>query len=304
MASGIAEQRQQNSVIRRHGCHELSYALLIRAISVIPLTSTIGYQNNTHVVLHLIDGNPDMGRKVFQPEIKAVADELSRRVVDVFKLYLSLMRPDTGAPSARAGSELWNYKSAQIAYRDLHPLDLIFNGEKLSMVSIPQKEQDVVALFHELLGHGLLKGYRVHSTSEHERYDSVIRVAYSKDDTYSANRLLGVDQQEMSTGEGEPKVLEYKVDLDGLIADFENEKKYVKDVDLLVCWTMGDDYKDSYHLASYLWGEQGAARSFYGATHALYRERERILEIICLKDLINYYKDPIAVAGEQKVKYG
>ena len=32
MASGIAEQRQQNPDIRRHGCHELSYALLIRAI--------------------------------------------------------------------------------------------------------------------------------------------------------------------------------------------------------------------------------------------------------------------------------
>jgi hypothetical protein len=272
--------------------------------SVIPLTSTIGYQNNTHIVLHLIDGNPDMGRKVFQPEIKAVADELSRRVVDVFKSYLSLMRPDTGAPSARAGSELWNYKTAQISYREKNPLDFTFDSRKLSIVSVPQKEQDVVALFHELLGIGLLRGYRVHSTSEHERYDSVVRVAYEPGDRYAEENYLGVDQHELAGGEGEPKIIEYKVDLDGLIADFENEKKFVKDVDLLVCWTMGDDYKDSFTLTSYLWGEQGAATAFFGATHSLYRERERVLEIICLRDLLKFVQDPIALSGEQKVKYG
>jgi hypothetical protein len=65
-------------------------------LMVIPLTSTIGYQANTHILVHLTDGNPDMGRKVFQPETKALGDELARRVVDVFKRYLSLMREDTG----------------------------------------------------------------------------------------------------------------------------------------------------------------------------------------------------------------
>ncbi len=32
-------------------------------LSIIPLTSTIGYQANSHVVVHFTDGNPDMGRR-------------------------------------------------------------------------------------------------------------------------------------------------------------------------------------------------------------------------------------------------
>ncbi len=37
-------------------------------LSVIPLTSAIGYQANSHIIVHFTDGNPDMGRKVFQPD--------------------------------------------------------------------------------------------------------------------------------------------------------------------------------------------------------------------------------------------
>ncbi len=33
---------------------------------VIPLTSTIGYQANAHIIVHFTEGNPDMGRKVFR----------------------------------------------------------------------------------------------------------------------------------------------------------------------------------------------------------------------------------------------
>jgi hypothetical protein len=270
---------------------------------VIPLTSTIGYQNNTHVVLHLIDGNPDMGRKVFQPEIKAVADELSRRVVDVFKGYLALMREDTGAPGTRASNELFQFKVSQLDYRKENSLDLTVEGKTLAMKSVPQKEQDVIALFHEMLGATLLKGYNILATSEHERYDCIFLTDFKEGHSWTREQLLGVSDLEIGHGESEPKVLEYKVDLDGLIADIENEKKFPKDVDLLVCWTMGNTYKDSFSIKSYLWDEEGSVRSFYGATHAMYKERERILEIICLQDLIRYLKDPVAVSGEQKVKY-
>lgn len=270
---------------------------------VIPLTSTIGYQNNTHIVLHLIDGNPDMGRKVFQPEIKAVADELSRRVVDVFKGYLSLMREDTGAPSGKASNALFAYKMAQIQYQTSNPLDFNAKGQRVALSSIPQKEQDVIALFHELLGAQLVRGYEVLATSEHERYDSIIRTNYTAEENYSKNELLGVNETEIGLGQSDPKVLEYKVDLDGLVADIESEKKFIKDVDLLVCWSMGTVYKDSFAVTSFLWDQEGSRRAFFGTTHALWREREKVLEIICLQDLLRYILDPQAVSGEQKVRF-
>lgn len=270
---------------------------------VIPLTSTIGYQNNTHIVLHLVDGNPDMGRKVFQPEIKAVADELSRRVVDVFKGYLALMCEDTGTPGTKASGELWNFKIKQIEYRKAHALEFSIDGRKIALKSMPQQEKDVVALFHELLGAELIRGYKILSTNEHERYDCIFFTDFNPTDKWSRDLLLGVSKSEAGFGESEPKVLEYKMDLDGLIADFESEKKYPKDVDLLICWSMGNDYRDSFTMTSFLYDEEGSIRYFFGATHALYKEREKVLEIICLSDLINYCRDPEAVSGEQKVKF-
>jgi hypothetical protein len=119
--------------------------------TVIPLTSTIGYQNNTHIVLHLIDGNPDMGRKVFQPEIKAVADELSRRVVDIFKSYLSLMREDTGAPGGRAGNELFNYKLTQLQYQTQNPLDFSFDGQFIKSRRVIRSLSFVMKILADLM---------------------------------------------------------------------------------------------------------------------------------------------------------
>ena len=116
---------------------------------VIPLTSTIGYQNNAHILIHLTDGNPDMGRKVFQPEIKLLAEELSRRVVDVFKRYLRLMREDTGAPMSGESDDLWHWQQRQVAYRTQHPFQLVVGDRNATLLSIPQSEQDVIGLFHE-----------------------------------------------------------------------------------------------------------------------------------------------------------
>ncbi len=158
-----------NAVLLRGGLQLASDFMPQGDLMVIPLTSTIGYQANTHIVVHLTDGNPDMGRKVFQPEIKALAEEMSRRIVDILKRYLSLMREDTGAPSVNVARELREYEKLKEKHRDEHPLSYKHGENKLSLLSLPQKEQDVVALFHELLGMGILRGYGIFSTSENEK---------------------------------------------------------------------------------------------------------------------------------------
>ena len=80
---------------------------------VIPLTSTIGYQANAHVIVHLTEGNPDMGRKVFQPELKRMAEKLAVRTVAVFKRHLQHRRPDAGPPSISASKALHEWKKSQ-----------------------------------------------------------------------------------------------------------------------------------------------------------------------------------------------
>ena len=127
-------------------------------LSIIPLTSTIGYQANTHVIVHFTDGSPDMGRKVFQPELTELAEILSVRCVNVFKRYLQHLKPDTGSVAVTPDKDLYDWKKAQETYRDKSPLSVAIDEKAIALLSRPQQEQDVIALYHELLGMDVLRG--------------------------------------------------------------------------------------------------------------------------------------------------
>jgi hypothetical protein len=294
---------RQNAPLLRGGMQLATDFMPQGELSVIPLTSTIGYQNNTHLVIHLTDGNPDMGRKVFQPEIKALCDELSRRAVDIFKQYLSLMREDTGAPTMSSARDLHDFKRMQEAYRTNNPIALRYGDKKLSIVSTPQSEQDVIALFHELTGMGVIKGYQFLSTSESERYDCIFLTNYSAEDCiYNSENLLGASPNS-DRRESIPYVLEYKFDSDALVDDIHKEKKFIADIDLLVCWSFGRKIQEEFNISPYLVGDEGSVRQFFGATHAMYQGREKRFEAICLEELIRFLEDPDAERARQKQRY-
>ena len=44
---------------------------------IIPLKRFTGYQRNTHILVHFTNGNPDLGRKTFQPELRELAEIIS-----------------------------------------------------------------------------------------------------------------------------------------------------------------------------------------------------------------------------------
>jgi Histidine kinase-, DNA gyrase B-, and HSP90-like ATPase len=166
-------------------------------LSVIPLTSAIGYQNNTHVIVHFNEGSPDMGRKVFQPELTQLAESLAVRAVTIFRRYLGYLRPDSGAPTITPDRELYEWKKDQEKFRDDHPLSMEINSHPISLLSYPRQEQDVVGLFHELIGAGVLRGFRFFGTSSSDRYDSVFMMDYSPDDSIYfqvSNNKLGIDR--------------------------------------------------------------------------------------------------------------
>jgi hypothetical protein len=274
-------------------------------LNVIPLTSTIGYQANTHMVIHFVDGNPDMGRKVFQPEIKALAEKISRQAVNVFKRYLYLMREDTGAPPVAESTDLWEWFMEQEAHRKANPFEFVAGNLSCAYASVPQCEQDVIAVFHELIGMNFIKGIHFLATTGVLKYDSCFKTHYP-DRSYLYRRPgmpLGVSDRSIIGKESRPYVLEYKFSLDGLITDVEKEEKHIKDIELVVCWAIGTEYQERYRVTSLLVGDEGAGRSVYGSTHALYQEREKRFEIICLRDLFEYLRDPDPVLARHKEQF-
>lgn len=274
-------------------------------LMVIPLTSSIGYQANTHVIVHLVDGNPDMGRKAFQPEIKSLAEDLARQVVNIFKRYLYLMRADTGAANVVNVTDTYHWLEEKKKHRADNPLEFSFGGRTLAYASTPASEQDLVALFHELVGMGVIRGIRFLSTSEQDRYDGCYIAQYT-DQSIAFNKLdcpLGVDSRIIHNRESKPFVLEYKFDLDGLIADFARETKYQNEINAVVCWKIGSNYDEQFIVRSYMLGEEGTQRQFFGATHSIWHEKMKLADVVCVSDLIRSFSEPEVIIAEHQTRF-
>lgn len=293
-----------------HGGLQMASDYMVQGdLSIIPLTSTIGYQANSHVVVHFTDGSPDMGRKVFQPELTDLAETIAVRCVTIFKRYLQHLKPDTGAVAVAPDKELHEWKKRQEEYRDKNSIVLKSESGYLSMLSKPQQEQDVIALFHELVGLSVIKGYQFFATSQNERYDSLYQLSYNDEDHFrfsKENRPLGVDNGLVFPFQSEPRVLEYKYDLDALIRDFSSETKYPKHVNLVVCWSAEKQWREKYFLNSLLVGDEGGARLAFGATHQAFPDSggsQPDFEVVILEDLLNFLINPVEEQARQRSKY-
>jgi len=278
-------------------------------LSVIPLTSAIGYQANSHAIVHFHDGNPDMGRKTFQPELKELADKLAVRAVTVSRRFLSHLKPDTGNSSSSPKKALYEWKKAQELFRDTNSISFAHQARSISLVSTPQQEQDVVALYHELVGLELIKGLKFFATSSHDTYDSLFFCDYDDRETFVFNKhsnVLGVAEQYASSHSSEPKVLEYKYDFDALVDDFSSEVKFEDQIDLVVCWKIGQKFKSKFFLNSFLVGDEGNAREIFGSTHLAYREGSQtaLFEVLVLSDLLSFLQNPEMEAARQRTFYG
>jgi hypothetical protein len=307
-----AQYQSENLKIRRaplllRGGMQIASDYMVQGdLNVIPLTSTIGYQANTHVVIHFVDGNPDMGRKVFQPEIKALAEKISVQCVNIFKRHLQHMREDTGASSIADSGELWDWLNRQMSRKVTDPLAISINDVPCAYVSTPQSEQDVIALFHELIGMGLIKGLKFLATSGIFKYDACFQTSYLNPTLADNHELvpLGVNPNLVGASrESRPWVLEYKFDFDAFVTDLEKDNKHLGEVNVVVCWTLGSAFKERFRLSSYLVGDEGASRQYFGSTHALWQDREKRLEVYCLSDLIAFIADAEAVIARHRVDY-
>jgi hypothetical protein len=249
-----------------------------------------------------------MGRKAFQPELEDIARRISVQCVNIFKRYLIYLKPDSGAVAVTPDRELHEWKKTQEAYRDKHALSFKSEKGQVALISAPQQEQDVIPLFHELVGLAVIRGLEFLATSQSDRYDSLYFLNYPNEDRIKfakGSNPLGVRSGLTLPYHSEPRVLEYKYDLDALIRDFSSEIKYPKHIALVVCWRATKQYKERYFLNSLLMADEGATRLTFGATHQAFPagSNQPEFEVLILEDLLKYLQSPTEEEARQRLKY-
>lgn len=269
----------------------------------IPLTNNIGFQQITHVVVHFQNAEPDLGRKGFQPEHTALAETLSRAGVTAFRKFFDrLLRKNTGAPALMQQMKLNQWIEEQKQHEVKFPLLISGKGLfapqfELPIRSAPVVEQDVVALFNQMLSSGLIRGIQLLSSSQFNQYDGLFR--FRMDPPFdlfirSSQNPLGVDAQQFAgvdnTLESPVAVLEYKHNLDALVEELDNGTKKADEIKLAICWQLGEKWRSHFGILSYLDNENLHHRQFHGITHHLSHAVSGLsaFSVVVLADLIAY----------------
>lgn len=287
----------------------------------VPLNRNIGRQNQISVVVHFNNCSPDMGRKGFQSEVVELSKSISKKIIEdvVEKKFKDFLKKNSGvAPDLKRQLRVSEWKDEFKKHETEFPLELISENffhptKRISISSIPTREQDVIALFNQLIAGGVIRGVNIMSTNEMFVYDGMYRAKFTpprENHIFNADKNpLGVmkecyDGYENFTSE--PKILEYKFSLDGLIENFEDGTKNSNDIDLVIAWESGKDYEGSYDIISYLNEDNLSQRSYHGLTHRMIHKTSGQIEIevVLLKELIEYLNDREGTILLQEEKYG
>jgi hypothetical protein len=285
----------------------------------IPLTRNIGRQNQIHFLVHFENYSPDLGRKGFHRELVDFAKSVSRKITDsVLSKVRARLKPNTGvAPDLLREQMIAKWKEEMLEHEVAAPLTLasphfFLPVQRIAITSAPTREQDVIALFNQLVAGGVIRGIRVLATNERSTYDGLFRVSFdlpSEQYTHdSAANPLGLSQQCVDQLKGivsVPKVLEYKYSLNGLVEDLDAGDKNLKDIDLCVVWETGEDYVGRFGITSVLVPENIDQRQYHGITHVLTDAESgaRVMDLIVLSELIKCLNDVPAGVAEQHAKY-
>jgi hypothetical protein len=286
---------------------------------LVPLTRNIGRQHQLHFLIHFNDYTPDLGRKGFHRELTDFAKSVSRKITESsLAKFRNRLKANTGvSPDLIREMEISDWKKDMLAHEAAAPLLLrnehfFHPTERVSITSVPTREQDVIALFHQLVAGGVIRGLVVMSTNERFTYDGLFKISFEmKPEIYAYDadkNPLGVPLETANALRGkitEPRVLEYKFCLDGLVEDFDGQEKNIKDVDLCVAWSTGELYRERYGMTSLLLPENADQRQFHGVTHLLtdLDAGAKLCNLIVLSELVAYLNNPIETAEEQRQKY-
>lgn len=152
----------------------------------------------------------------------------------------------------------------------------------LSIVKEPiaGKEQEVIALFYELIGQKYFTEFKTYALSSFDIYDGRVMIRFPIQDEFTTPTI----------DEHVPRI-EFKVHVSDLISDFEEGKKRASDLALVVAWVQ--DYQNT-HQDYEVIEITGTSLEDYGLQHVSQclhqRSSGNLVQILVLRDVINGIK--------------
>ena len=249
------------------------------------------FSRNVLVVVHFDNAHPDQGRKTVQEEVLETAKSAANRAVQYLANQRSFLRAIGETPSAQQREVELNKQDWEFNVRRHHehsPLHI----PPVTYESEPLTEQDVIGLFHQLCALGVFPGIHVLATSQSQTYDSLVffRCAIDEKGLRASEHNLGLAPSvlgDSDTFRTRNLTLEYKNNIDSLVADIddENRPKQYQHIDICVCWGTVQESFDGYELKP-VDATNFDQRRYPGTTHLLQRDGEaHSIEVIMLSTL-------------------
>lgn len=192
-----------------------------------PTTGYAGYWPNFYIVLEDDSIVFDLGRKFVPGRTKGLLREIAKQL---FSDVIPFARYISSDPPVKSTSQtIQQYQKNQVfetLKKEIPDLGL----SSLHYLKHPDgQEAAVVALFNELVGQNMLKGYYTLITGYKQTYDmwGIYRIDSS---------LVGKNYREYAnSGIVElPIVVEFKYMADAILDDFQDDLKYFTDIDLIL----------------------------------------------------------------------
>lgn len=199
-----------------------------------PSTGSGGYWNGLFVLINADYLQFDMGRKslggnrtkgLFQEAAKDAFTELSKKYLP----YVS--KEDAGTPAIPEG---FTKKKKEILDRLNKLPDLELPG--ISYIKYPDnQEAAVAAIFHEMVGAGIIKGYCGLGWSYAAQYDMVAKYRGPIEDLVGKKILKSAIEAYGNTLD-EDLIIEFKYKAESVLKDISKDTKRLQDINIIVCW--------------------------------------------------------------------
>ncbi|HMU47354.1 MAG TPA: ATP-binding protein [Chitinophagaceae bacterium] len=231
-----------------------------------PPRGALSYLNNVHILID-VDTKLGFGKRNIAGRTMGMINHF---FVDIWSMIRKVAPEIVGLREGKDPTDIqvWNKEEEYANY--LHQ-DNFLKNLPFYWKTIPKEEQEVISIFFELLGRKVLTGYYPFRMGVNSTYDGLFYVDESGKDnipsTFQA-RLL--------------KTIEFKRNLSELSKNFEEESKFLADIDLAICWINDCSDDDQYSVTSL---ERDNIRPLPGATLRI-RKGTQQCQVIVLKELL------------------